>query len=163
MWCFLKILKYLATNTFFLEIQLDLFSCQQHWKLTGGNWNASSSPCRAAVALLGECDVKSDPGGFPGILTVSLLEKIEITQCYWGKIIVKYYDPWELLSSFILWLSGVRVLKVFRAFSHMSGLWFKWYAQTESWDFQGTLLTLNTTCCQNQMCWKQNNKTTSFL
>lgn len=80
-----------------------------------------------------------------------------------GKIIVKYHGPWELLSLLTLWLSGMRVLKVFRAFFYMSRLWFKWYAQAEDRNFQGTWLTHTITCCQNWMCWKQNNKATSFL
>lgn len=155
MWCVLKILKYLTTNVFFVEIELNLFSCQ-HYKPTGRNWNVSPSPHRAAVLLLEECEVRLDSGGLPCIL-------VEISQCYQGKIIIKYYGPWELLSLLTSWLSGMRVLKVFRAFFYISRFWFKWYAQAENRKFQGTWLTHTTTCCRNWMRWKQNNKTTSFL
>lgn len=60
--------------------------------------------------------MKLDPGRFPCIFVVSLLEIIEAIRCYWGKIIVHTMgrETIMFINVVAFWKEGV---KGFRAFS----------------------------------------------
>lgn len=62
--------------------------------------------------------MKLDPGRFPCIFVVSLLEIIEAIRCYWGKIIVHTMgrETIMFINVVAFWKEGV---KGFRAFPHV--------------------------------------------